>query len=321
MPLIYTTYKAPWYFKNGHLQTVYGSTFRKISQPKYQREQLDTPDGDFLFLDWIKNNNKKLAIITHGMCGSSNETHVKGLVNALSAIHYDVLALNFRGSNDIPNRTWKTYHSGETDDLRFVINEILCRNEYEAIVLTGYSLGGNIILKYLGEQSDQISPLIKRAAVMSVPCDLDGCDLALQKGINKLYLWKFQKDLHKLLKNKVLQYPDKFSYEAFKKAFSLGDYANVYIAPAFGFKDADDYHTKSSSLQYLHKIKIPTLLLQAKDDAFLSASCYPTDIAEKSPYLTLEISQNGGHVGFTRFDKDKYSWADLRLRAFLDGKV
>lgn len=322
MPSVKSYYNAPWYLRNTYLQTMYAGRFRKVHLPlPYQRERIETSDGDFLDLDWLNNDNKRIVIIAHGMGGNAERTHVKGLAKAMFDIGYDVLAINFRGSTSETNRLFRTYHSGETGDLRFVIQKVIDSKKYESINLSGYSMGGNVILKYLGEENERLSPLIRRAAVMSVPCDLVGCEVEMNTLKNKLYLWNFNIGLRQMLYPKAEGFPDKITRKQINKASNFTDFANIYVAPAFGFKDADDYHDKASSISYLDKITIPTLLLQAKDDTILSESCFPHAIAEEHPYLTLEVSKHGGHVGFVRLNKDGYSWAELRLRAFIDGKV
>jgi predicted alpha/beta-fold hydrolase len=322
MPTTSSSYRAPWYLSNAHVQTIYAGSMRKVAIPPYTRERLETPDGDFLDVDWLKKaDNERVVIVTHGMCGDTYRPHVMGLVNAFFDIGYDVAALNFRGASGEPNRLFRNYHTGETNDLRFVIQQIIHKNKYNSISLSGYSLGGNVILKYLGEEGESVHPIIKRAAVVSVPCDLVGCDSMMEKWSNRHYLMTFNKGLRVLLAPKAERYPDLLSLKALEKANTFQKFANLYITKAFGFKDADDYHTRASSLPYLEKIKVPTLLLQAKNDPILSESCYPYTIAEKHPYLTMEVAKNGGHVGFVRLQKDGFSWAELRLRAFVDGKV
>jgi uncharacterized protein len=318
MSITKSSYRAPWYLQNAHLQTMYAGAIRNVEIPPYSRQRIETPDGDFLDLDWLKKrNNKNLAIVTHGMCGNSTRVHVKGLVKALFDAGFDVLALNFRGSSGEPNRSFKIYHSGETNDLRHVIQQVIHENKYQSIILSGYSLGGNVILKYLGEEGEKLHHTIKRAAVMSVPCDLAGCDEMMEKWTNRHYLWNFNKGLRDLLWSKAERFPDLLTKAALKKAKTLQAFGNLYITKAFGFKDADDYNVRASSKPYLHNIKIPTLLLQAKDDPILSESCFPYEIAAQHPYLTLEVAPHGGHVGFVQFQKNKFSWAELRLLAFV----
>ncbi|MFZ4544846.1 MAG: YheT family hydrolase [Saprospiraceae bacterium] len=317
MPIIVSKYKAPYFFRNTHLQTIYAGAIRKVQSLPYETERLDTPDGDFLDIDWLRKGNKKVVIITHGMCGNAHADLVKGIANAMSEVGFDIIAINFRGSGKESNRSFKTYHSGETDDLRMVINTIAARSLYHSISLAGYSLGGNVILKYLGEEGSLLPGVVKNAAVMSVPVDLVGSDLEMKKWKNKHYILNFNFGVRRLLAPKIEQFPDLLHMKHIKKAKNLSDFANVYVAPAFGFKDADDYHTKASSLPYLQHIKVPTLLIQAQDDTILSESCYPYEIAKANPNLFLEITTNGGHVGFVRFAKDRFLWSELRFREFL----
>lgn len=317
MPLIKSDYKAPWFFTNTHFQTIYSGAIRGAKVVAYQTERLTTPDNDFLDIDWLRAGNERLVIITHGMCGSAQAAQVKGIAAAFTESGFDVLAVNFRGSGKESNLNFRTYHSGETGDLRFIVNTIFERASYREISLAGYSLGGNVILKYLGEEGETAAKIIKSAAVMSVPVDLVGSDLEMRKWKNRHYILNFNIGVRKLLAPKALQFPERLQMSQLKKAKNLSDFANVYVAPAFGFQDADDYHSKASSLPYLSNISVPVLLLQALDDTILSADCYPGDIAEKSPFLHLEISKHGGHAGFVRFGTDGHMWSELRFRDFL----
>ena len=317
MPLLKSNYKAPWFFKNTHFQTIFAGAIRPAKEVQYETERLDTHDEDFLEIDWLRSGNTRLAIVTHGMCGSAQAAQVKGIAVALSEAGFDVLAINFRGSGKESNRTFRTYHSGETEDLRFVIQTVLDRAIYQQISLTGYSLGGNVILKYLGEEGDKISPFIKSAAVMSVPVDLAASEIEMRKWKNKHYILNFNFGARKLLAPKAEQFPDQLQMSQLKEARNLSDFANIYVAPAFGFKNADDYHKKASSLPYLDFIRVPVLLIQASDDTILAPECYPKEIAERSDFLHLEISKNGGHAGFVRFARDGHMWSELRIRDFL----
>jgi uncharacterized protein len=321
MPTLKASYKAPWFFSNSYLQTMYAGAFRPIRVPAYERERLELPDGDFVDIDWLKQKSERLVILTHGMCGSSRSKSVIGLAHAFYQIGYDVVALNFRGASGENNRHFRIYHSGETGDLRTLIQLIAARNSYQSISLAGYSLGGNVILKYLGEEGKQINPIIKRAAVMSVPCDLYESNFEIEKWKNKPYLIDFNRDLRKLLYPKAVHFPDLLTKEEVKKAKNFVDFANLYVTRAFGFKDADDYHKQASSLPHLQHIAVPTLLLQAKDDTLISQNSIPYEVAEQHPFLRLEVSEKGGHVGFVRFSKDRLSWAEMRLRAFIDGRI
>ena len=317
MPLLKSAYKAPWYFQNTHFQTIFAGALRPAKEVRYQTERLITPDEDFLDIEWLRSDNSRLAVVTHGMCGSARAAQVTAIATALHQVGFDVLAINFRGSGREVNRSFRTYHSGETGDLRFVIKTILERKIYEEISLTGYSLGGNVILKYLGEEGQMISPFIKSAAVMSVPVDLAGSEREMRKWKNKHYILNFNVGVRRLLQPKTQQFPQLLQIAQIKKARNLADFANIYVAPAFGFKDADDYHAKASSLPYLKHISIPVLLIQALDDSILSPECFPYQIAEESNFLHLEISKNGGHAGFVQFGNDVLMWSERRIRDFL----
>ena len=175
------------WLKNGHVNTIFASEFRKVPYRKYKRERVRTPDQDFIDVDWVsKKNNKSLIVFTHGLEGSSRRGYIQGMINKFSPQGYDCLAWNFRSCSGEINRTRKYYHSGISDELDFVVNYSLDKKDYQSIFLFGFSIGGNVTLKYLGEQGRKINSLIKKAIVFSVPLDLEECSNKLSKGFGKV---------------------------------------------------------------------------------------------------------------------------------------
>ncbi len=315
-------YKPRFWFKNTHINTIYAGRYRKISMPNYERERFILPDGDFVNLDWVHNQSERLVIVVHGLGGHSQRHHVMGLANIFTDAQYDVLALNCRGAGDEENDSIKTYHSGASDDLRAVIQYVIDHKKYKSINLVGYSLGGNIILKYLGEQHLEVPKVIRRAAVMSVPCELSDSSQKMKSWNNKIYIWNFFKTLKPIAVAKDKRFPGHFDLKKVLAARNFEEFDEAFTAPANGFESALHYHKSCSSLYFLDKITIPTYLLQAEDDTFLSDTSIPRSLADNHPFLHLEVSKYGGHVGFARRSKaDPYSWAELRLRAFIDGTV
>ncbi|MEL6867911.1 MAG: alpha/beta fold hydrolase, partial [Bacteroidota bacterium] len=231
---------------------------------------------------------------------------------------WDGVGLNFRGCSGTPNRILRAYHSGETRDVDFVIQEIASRKQYRRLVLVGFSLGGNVTLKYVGERGSDLPDLLKAAVGVSVPCHLESSSYQLMKGFNQLYLKNFLRDLKAKVRAKEPQYPGAMDYEAAYNARNFIEFDDVCTGPINGFKGAVDYWTKSSCLQFLPNIKIPALLLNARDDSFLSDLCYPVKLAQAHSHLHLEIPKYGGHVGFGPGDQQMDYWSDRRIYEFVE---
>lgn len=318
MPVLETsTYKAPLLLRNGHLQTMYPRKFRKLDRINYQRTRINTDDGDFLDLDWSKVNSDKLTIVCHGLEGSSESIYVNGMTRALNAEGFDVLAWNYRGCSGEPNRLLRWYHAGETNDLTRVFSHILFKKQYKEINLIGFSLGGNMVLKFLGQKSCSLNSLVNRAITFSVPCDLKGSVEQLAKKSNKRYLNDFMGSFQKKIAIKSRQFPGQIDALEMENIKNFIDFDEKYTAPLHGFKSAEEYWTRSSSLKYLEEITVPTLLVNAKNDPFLSSSCFPYEAARKNPYLFLETPRNGGHVGFVKMNSKGTFWSEERAVSFL----
>ena len=295
-------------FKNGHFSTIYAGIWRKIDHFEQKRERIELPDTDFLDLDWSYSESKtrKVTILIHGLEGNAQRAYIQGSAKQLNRNGYDVCAINLRTCSGEQNRLFRSYHSGATEDLDAVVQHILNHKEYTEIYIKGFSLGGNMTLKYLGEERP-IPEEIKAAMAVSVPCSLYSSCKALLQPKNMPYARRFKKNLIEKLKRKQEQFPEKISDEAIKKIVTLKDFDDVYTSKAHGFKDALDYYEKSSCLQFLTNIKTPVLLLNAANDSFLGSECYPIEIAKQNDHLFLEISKYGGHVGFYGANNVTYS--------------
>jgi len=299
MPLLKSNFHPSLLFKNGHFSTIYSAKIRPIPELIQERERLQLPDGDFLDIDWSfsKIKTKKIAILLHGLEGNAQRVYIKGQGRILTENGLDVIAMNYRGCSEEDNLLYESYNSGRTDDLEMLLNFILEKDQYTEISIIGFSLGGNLLLKYLGEHTALPKELIHGVAI-SAPIHLKGSLDQLLKTENWIYSTVFLKSLREKYKRKISKFPDKMSYSDYKKIKTLYDFDNLYTAPAHDFKNADDYYQKNSSIQFLPNIKIPVLILNAQNDPFLSSQCYPLEIAEKSNTLFLETPIYGGHVGF-----------------------
>jgi predicted alpha/beta-fold hydrolase len=323
MPLIESsTYRAPPLLRNGHLQTVFPVLFRKFDDVHYSRTQIETPDGDFFDLDVSGDSSSgQLALIVHGLEGSSRTHYSQGMVRAFTQNGWAAAVLNLRGCSGPPNRLYQSYHSGFTEDLDQSIKWIKQSGRYTKIVLIGFSLGGNIVLKYLGDRATTIDPILAGAAAVSVPCDLASSAERLAAKENWIYQKRFMISLRSKLVQKQLR-GDQTNISPFPpKLKTFYDFDSLYTAPAHGFKSADDYWTRCSCRSVLSSISLPSLLLNARDDPFLSPACFPSEIAAKSSYLFSEFPKNGGHVGFDAFNSHKRYWHEDRILSFFSEKL
>ncbi|MEX2597612.1 MAG: alpha/beta fold hydrolase [Salibacteraceae bacterium] len=289
-------YAPPLFLRNRHLATIIPNRLRRVSGLVYDRIQLTTPDYDVMVVDVIQNNSKKAIVLLHGLEGSSLSRYMQGMAKHALENQFDVIALNFRGCGGQPNMLFRAYHSGDTADLSFMLEHFV---EYDELALIGFSLGGNVILKYLGQNSpDQ---RIKSSVAISAPIDLYASAQALHKKSNFIYLHRFLRQLKKKALEKVEQFPENRHLEGrIKAAHDFETFDNAYTAPAHGFEDALDYYKKSSALYYLHQIKVPSLIINAKNDSFLEGKCYPNQEIENNDVLNMIVPTFGGHVGFAQ---------------------
>lgn len=317
--LIASDYKAPpllgW---SGHLNTLFAHFFRRVEDLRYRRERIDTPDGDFLDLDWSEVGAGRVAILSHGLEGSTRRGYIRGMVHALNRRGWDALAWNLRGCGSESNRLLRTYHSGATEDLEAVVQHVLREGSYKALALVGFSLGGNLTLKYLGERGRAVDERLRCAAAFSVPCDLASSADRLAELTNWHYTQHFLRMLHRSIQQKAEVWPDEISDKHFGRIRTLTDFDDCYTAPLNDFDSAEDYYRQASSRPFLARIRVPTLLVNATDDPFLAPPCYPVEEARDHPHFHLEIPESGGHVGFVQLGSDGEYWSETRAAAFLE---
>lgn len=314
--LYFFEYTPPPCFGNGHVQTIFPTLFRQVDGVTYKRERIQTPDQDFLDIDWSVRGNPRLAIISHGLEGCTDRAYIKGMVKALNRQGWDVLAWNYRSCSGKPNKKLRSYHNGVTDDLACVIRHAGQKRSYRRIALIGFSLGGNLTLLYLGRE--KTDPRICASIVFSVPCDLAASAQTLASPVNKIYMKRFLRELRQKIRAKMKYWPGRITDNGYHKIQSFKDFDDAYTAPIHGFKDAEDYWEKCSSKPYIPDIKVPTLIVNAKNDPFLHPLCYPFDEADNNPLVTLEVPSSGGHVGFVSFNAQGIYWSERRAVAFLN---
>lgn len=312
--MVFTDYRPPWFFFNSHLETIFPALFRKVALQPYRRERITTPDDDFLDLDWLAQGSDHVVVISHGLEGSSSRPYVKGMAGAFFQNGYDVLAWNFRGCSEEINRQLRFYHSGATDDLELVIRHAASR--YKKISLIGFSLGGNLTLKYLGEQQHRSYDKIRSATVFSVPMDLHSTCIRISMPANRVYALRFLKSLKKKVRLKAKDYAE-LETSQLSRINSLIEFDDVYTAPLHGFSDAIDYYTRCSSLPFIQSITVPTLIVNAMNDPFLGEQCYPVRELSSHQCVTFESPPRGGHVGFALFNQNGLYWSELRALEFI----
>lgn len=310
-------YKPPILLFNPHLETIYPALVRRVNlQQPYQRERITTPDDDFLDLDWLRQNASKLVIISHGLEGNTDRAYVKGMAKQCFAHGYDVLTWNYRGCSGEMNRQLRFYHSGATDDLHTVIEHAVRLGRFSEINLIGFSLGGNLTLKYLGEERTR-TPLLRKAVVFSVPVDLHTSCIQISKPGNWIYSQRFLRSLKKKVveKSKVITGLDSRGLEKIKTLMEFDDH---FTGPVHGFKNAIDYYEKSSAIRVIKNIAIPTLLVNALNDPFLSLECFPSQELNDHQFVRMESPAHGGHVGFAQFNRQGTYWSEERAIHFLE---
>jgi predicted alpha/beta-fold hydrolase len=310
-------YKPPIWLPEGHSQSIFPSLFRKIPETHVHTERLELPDGDFLDLDWHLHagdlTQKPLLIVSHGLEGSSRRPYVTGLIRAMP--DFNALAWNYRSCSGEPNRNLRFYHSGATDDLDVVIQHARALG-VPAIYLAGFSLGGNLTLKWLGEYAEKAAGFIRKAVAFSVPLHLSSSSQQLTRRENSLYTHRFLQTLLEKVTEKSARYPQDITPAMLKSIATLYAFDDVITGPLHGFKDAEDYYEQNSSLYFLDAIRVPTLVVNAKNDPFLSQECLPE--AFRSDCVQIELPKQGGHCGFYPRNYRGVTWSEQRAAAWFN---
>ncbi|MCA0238447.1 MAG: alpha/beta fold hydrolase [Bacteroidetes bacterium] len=318
MPIIHnSSYPGPARFQfNGHLQTLIPGMFRRIKGVDYQRERIETSDGDFLDIDWLTHGNRRLVILTHGLEGSSAGQYIRGTARHFTQHGWDALAWNCRSCSGEMNRRFRMYHHGDTEDIDAIVQHALKTGRYDVLVLVGYSMGGNITMKYLGTKGDQVAPQVKAGVAFSSPCDIAAGADVLDRWDNFIYKKRFMGFLERKIRLKNKQFPGHLDVSKLRKVRRWHDFDEWFSAPICGFRSAAEFHQQASAKNFLEGIRIPVLLVNAANDPILTPECFPFDIAEKHPWFHFELAPGGGHCGFrARGDRDS-SWSERRALEF-----
>lgn len=319
MPILTSsTYPGPPFLQfNGHLQTIFPAIFRNVKNVVYERERITLSDGDFIDLDWIDNKSKKLVFLAHGLEGNSERHYIKGMAKAFDSLKYDVLAWNSRSCSGEMNKAMRLYNHGEIGDIHEVIQHALSLKDYEEVILIGFSMGGNIILKYLGVHKNTIPKSIKKAIAFSSPTDLVTSVKLLDEPQSRFYKKRFLKKLKEKIRVKANQFPDVIDFDNFAKIKSWRDFDDFFTVPLNGFKDADDFYFQGSARNFMTGTTIPTLIVNALNDPIITPECSPKELCKDHKYLVLETPSTGGHVGFMTKYSREISWAEHRAIEFI----
>jgi predicted alpha/beta-fold hydrolase len=318
MAIIKSKYKAPFLFRNAHVATVLPSLFRKVDVD-YQRERIDIPDGDFLDIDWIKNGNSRVVIVSHGLEGNTGRHYVAGTANRFSSEGWDVAAWNCRSCSDELNLLPRLYSHIDAPDLAVVVEHCLKNEKYKEIALVGFSMGGAITLNYLTKMQEHHPVELNSAVAISAPVDVGASADELEKIKNTFYRNRFIKKMAKRIKRKADQFPDLIDVEGVDDIRTFAEYDIRFTAPLNHCNSPYEFYQKASTINDLQTIKVPTLLLIAENDPFMPESCYPYKDAKDHKYFHLEVPKKGGHVGFT-INSLQDSWMEERAFEFINQK-
>ena len=295
MPIIASRFRPHPLLRNRHLQTLWNQVFPPFGRPNLLRERLELPDGDFLDLCWSRQKQGPIVVLLHGLNGNLRSAYAARTIRALSAVGFRVLFMHFRGCSGEPNRLPRSYHSGETGDLAHVLGLLQDRFPDTPLAAFGVSLGGNVLLKYLGERGED-TPL-KAAVAASVPFSLANASETLQQGFARHYQSYLLRGLIASTRKKFQQVTPPFPLPDLADLKSIYDFDDRITAPLHGFAGADDYYARSSCRQFLADIRVPTLILHARDDPFMTPAGIP-DEGELAQSVELELTERGGHMGF-----------------------
>jgi predicted alpha/beta-fold hydrolase len=313
-------YHAPRWLVGGHAQTIYPLLI-KANTPAYRRERWETPDGDFIDLDWIDGpSDAPLVVLFHGLEGSSSSHYAISLMRSVQQQKWCGVVVHFRGCSGEPNRLPRAYHSGDTEEIDWILRRLRKRFQQRPIYAVGVSLGGNMLTKWLGEQGSAAAAVITAAASVSAPFDLTACGYHLGRGFNRIYEQRFLRTLKRNAALKLPHFPGCINEKKLHAAHSLYAFDDAVTAPLHGFLGVEDYWLRASAKPLLGSIAVPTLILNARNDPFMPAAALPRP-SEVARCVTLELPQEGGHVGFvTGRVPGNLDWLPQRLlRYFIKG--
>lgn len=309
-----TAYRAPFWLPGGHAQTIYASLAAPRPRVGYRRLEWETPDGDFVELDWVDGPpDAPLVVLFHGLEGSSASHYAASVMHAVQRRGWRGVVPHFRGCSGRPNRLARAYHSGDYAEIDWMLERLAREDTGDTRFVAGVSLGGNALLKWLAARGREAGAIVQRAAAVSAPIDLRVAGHGLGHGVNRIYTWHFLSTLKPKSVQKAQRFPGIYDPSTVLRARDLYEFDNLVTAPLHGFRDADDYWTRASSIDELHRVSLPTLMLNARNDPFLPGRYLPLQ-ADVSSSITLDYPDEGGHVGFvTGPFPGRLDWLPRRL--------
>jgi predicted alpha/beta-fold hydrolase len=315
MPILESSYHHPVYLFNRHLQTIIPVFGVKRNNSLYLTEKEELADGDFIELDWIRGENNKLMVLFHGLEGNSRSHYVQQTAEYFSKKGWDILAIHARSCGREMNRLPILYHGGATNEIDEVITKYA--KNYDSIVLTGFSLGANMALNYVGKHKTPEN--LRAITTFSAPLDLRKSEQKIDKLINRVYAKQFLDKLKNKVRKLEVKHPGIFNLASLDRITSIQQFSENFTAPFCGFNTLDDFYNAGGCLNILKEIKIPTLIVNAKNDPFLSDTSYPVELASKSNCIFLETPKSGGHTAFPISKTE--SWMPNRIETFLNDVV
>jgi predicted alpha/beta-fold hydrolase len=318
-------FRPPRWLRGAHAQTIYASQVCPLAPVDYRRERWDAPDGDFIDVDFAEPSPtaRPVAaaapwlIVFHGLEGSSRSHYARALMTLALRNGWRGAVPHFRGCSGEPNRLARAYHSGDTPEVDWILRRFAARAGGSPLYAAGVSLGGNVLLKWLGEYGASANRLVTAAASVCAPVDLHAAGTALESGFARLYAWNFLHTLRRKGAGKLARFPGLFDGERLRGARTMREFDDVFTAPVHGYRDVDDYWTRASSRPHLGGIAVPTLMINALDDPFLPASALP-DASAVSRHVVLDYPAHGGHVGFVQGAlPGEAGWIARRIGHFL----
>ena len=312
-----SSYQAPFLRSGAHLQTIYPSYFQKADAVDYQREEISTPEGDSIFLDWAKcgSETRELLLISHGFCGHTNRHYVLNTIHPFRKAGMDCLAWNYRGTGRSGGKALSMTTSNSTNELDLVVRHAISRG-YRYIYLAGYSMGGNLLTLYLGREHDRIPEEVRGGVAVCATIDNLPCINLMSSCLFGVYQRHFVKDICRRMVKLHENFPGELDVSGIDKIRTFREFDSRFTAPMNGFSSADEYYEKSSAAAWLDKIQLPTLIINPSNDPFLTGRCYPVEEAKRNPALFLEMPASGGHCGFIT-PKGEEWWPAARALEFI----
>lgn len=319
-------FKPAWWCRGAHAQTLFGALFRAKLKVRLDRKRLELPDGDFLDLDFLQTPSPNegrvnpMVVILHGLEGSSGASYVQSLIGEIYHCGWDAVVINMRMCSGVPNRLRQTYHSGKSEDLEFVVEYLREEQRRSVLYVVGFSIGGNIVLKWLGEQGREASGKVRKAAVVSVPYDLAKSVDLMDCGFNReVYTRSLLGRLKAKVFSKEKDFPNAIRYDLVNRCKTFRVFDREVTAPLNGFSDEKDYWSKTSCRGFLRAIQVETLLVHSENDPFFPGRYLPFEDIHHSKYLHMLLLPEGGHLGFVSglWPWKQDPWLEKKIMEFL----